>query len=171
MSFLKERLLVAGFGLAATGAFVGLAMIRSVPRYRDRYSREPNYASWESYTEARESWYGLGLWVLGGSLGFALLLGILGLVIALGLGPSWMAKTVHGVRVEERLLHYPDGTTHYNRAPLSDCSVRCYVRVRLPNGTVTELSTDEDTYRRLKLGTEGSARMVGRRLVDFYVKA
>jgi hypothetical protein len=159
-SFRTEQMFAAMFAAAASGLWWGLDTMSKTPRRRQFESHEEWRAAMERTTD-------LGVFVAGASGVSMVLLLAAGLMIAFGVGPSFLARYWVGVRVEERLLLYPDGTVHYNRGALSDCDVRHYLRIRLPDGSATEVQCKEEVYDALRIGAVGNARILGRRLLSF----
>jgi hypothetical protein len=163
MSFLKEKLFAMGFMVCAAGFSLGLLMIRYGGLRHRRFEHYPDYV------EAQQRAYAVATGLMTWSAVAALLLLVFGLLIAFGIGPNALARWVDGVVVQERLVLYPDGTMFLGAMPAAGEPCRCYLRLRLPNGLVTEVACDAHTYQIARVGMKGRARLLGRRLVDFVV--
>lgn len=88
-----------------------------------------------------------------------------GLVIALGIGPAWMSRSVRGMIVRETFAD--DGTNKYfTKDPPQLKGLRYYARVALSDDTVTEYIVDKQLYRRLQVGDKLNAKVIGRRIVE-----
>lgn len=87
-----------------------------------------------------------------------------GLVIAFGIGPSWLARRHDGMVVQDKFGD--DGLNKYFGQSVPNVpGVRFYVRVTLADGRPAEFFTDRETYRTIAVGQVLDARLLGRRLV------
>ena len=109
---------------------------------------------------------------LGFTLNFLLVGGITGilvslatgLVIAYGIGPSWMARRHDGMVVQDKFGD--DGENKYFGQSVPNIrGVRYCVRVTLADGRPAEFFTDRETYGTIVVGQVLAARLLGRRLV------
>ena len=109
---------------------------------------------------------------LGFTLNFLLVGGITGilvslatgLVIAYGIGPSWMARRHDGMIVMDTFGD--DGENKWFRRSVPNLpGIRYVVRVRLADGKGREFFTDRETYMGIAVGQRLDARLLGRRLV------
>ena len=88
-----------------------------------------------------------------------------GLVIAFGIGPSWMARRHEGIVVVDKFGD--DGQNKYFGDSIPDIpGVRYYVRVKLADGRPAEFFTNRATHRTIAAGQVFTAHLLGRRLVS-----
>lgn len=109
------------------------------------------------------------LWVLGPITAVIWLVClVIGLKIAYGIGPAWMARTHRGVRILEKVAFNPEsGSQVLSDLPPADAGYKFYLRVRLENGVTEEYRTCRRTFASLHRGQAGHAKTLGRRLLEF----
>jgi len=158
----------------ATTLVVSIMMLLSVPVVGRLFGR-PNVvvgdtpqeeARLHEQEEARDDRVGatLRFLTIGGFVGIGLSL-TTGLVIAFGVGPSWMASQRSGLVVQDTFAEDSDQKYFGPSAP-DVPGVRYYVRARDGEGKLTEFHTDRATYSKIRQGQSLNVRVLGRRLVS-----
>ena len=113
--------------------------------------------------EAAVQGFMLNFLLVGGITGILVTLAS-GLVIAYGIGPSWLARMHEGMVVMDTFGD--DGQNKWFRRSVPDLpGIRYIVRVRLADGRRREFFTDRETYMKIVAGQRLDARLLGRRLV------
>jgi hypothetical protein len=151
MSFVPER--VIAYGLVGCGIACGAGIVLARYSYYPR-AGQPNFM-----------WF--GAWLAGFSALVALALILIGLMIAFGVGPKFLARRLQGVEIMERIALLPEGGVLFD-VPKDAEGVRRYLRLRLADGHTTEVNCSVEDYAAARVGMRADAVVIGRRLLELY---
>jgi hypothetical protein len=153
--FWRETAIYYGLATGLLMVGCGIELIVQVPRITRGFG-------WN----ALNAWTTFGEFVVVAGAILSVISVLLGLSIAFGVGPDFLARVLRDAVIDEKLETLSDGSPVFNDTP-EDISLKHYFRLRLSDGEVLEVQCKKELFHSHNRGTQGIARVIGGRLVSF----